>query len=194
MSAVFRRRLNKNKLKRRIILIFLLLLAIYNIDSIARFFYPLPYRDTIAYYGRVYNVDPLLIAAVIKAESNFDSQAVSERGARGLMQVMPETGLWAADQIGEPDIDIKDLFDPETNIKLGAWYLSDLKKEFDDSNVLVLAAYNGGRGNVKDWLAGKTLINPEGSISQIPFPETRHYVKKVLLYHRLYSCLYKQGL
>jgi soluble lytic murein transglycosylase len=143
------------------------------------------------YYGRVYNVDPLLIAAVIKAESNFNSQAVSERGARGLMQIMPETGLWAAKQIGEPNLDSEDLFDPETNIKLGTWYLSDLEKEFDGSNVLILAAYNGGRGNVKDWLAGKTLINPEGSISQIPFPETRHYVKKVLLYYRFYSYLYK---
>ncbi|HBC92191.1 MAG TPA: lytic transglycosylase [Pelotomaculum sp.] len=178
-------------MQRRIILFFLLLLAILNFDSIFRFFNPLPYHDTITFYGKVYNVDPALIAAVIKAESNFDSEAVSVRGARGLMQIMPETGLWAADQTGESTFDSELLFDPETNIKLGTWYLSDLGKEFDGSTVLILAAYNGGRGNVKDWLAGKTLINPEASISQIPFPETRYYVKKVLLYYRLYSYLYK---
>jgi soluble lytic murein transglycosylase len=191
LSAVSRKRLNKRKLRRRIILIFLLLLAILNFDSIVRLFFPLPYQDTIAFYGRVYNVDPVLIAAVIKAESNFDSKAVSMQGARGLMQIMPETGLWAARQTGETAFDDELLFDPETNIKLGTWYLSDLAKEFDGSTVLTLAAYNGGRGNVREWLAGKTLINPEGSISQIPFPETRHYVKKVLLYHRIYGFLYK---
>ncbi|TEB06151.1 Soluble lytic murein transglycosylase precursor [Pelotomaculum schinkii] len=191
MSAVSRKRINKKKMQRRILLIFLLLLAILNFDSIVRFFNPLPYHDTITFYGKVYNVDPALIAAVIKAESNFNSKAVSVRGARGLMQIMPETGLWAASQTGESAFDSEFLFDPETNIKLGTWYLSDLGKEFDGSTVLILAAYNGGRGNVKDWLAGKTLINPEASISQIPFPETRHYVKKVLLYYRLYSYLYK---
>lgn len=191
MSAVSRKRINKKKMQRRILLIFLLLLAILNFDSIVRFFNPLPYHDTITFYGKVYNVDPALIAAVIKAESNFNSKAVSVQGARGLMQIMPETGLWAASQTGESAFDSEFLFDPETNIKLGTWYLSDLGKEFDGSTVLILAAYNGGRGNVKDWLAGKTLINPEASISQIPFPETRHYVKKVLLYYRLYSYLYK---
>ena len=193
MAAVYRRRVNKKKLKRRILLIILLLLTIFNIDSIGRFFHPLPYRDTIAFYGGVYNVDPLLIAAVIKAESDFNKKAVSVRGARGLMQIMPETGLWVARQVGEPKFDTERLFEPETNIKFGTWYLSDLSKEFNGSTVLILAAYNGGRGNVKDWLAGRTLINPEGSISQIPFPETRHYVRKVLLYHRFYSYLYKQG-
>lgn len=191
MAAVYRRRLNKKKMKRRIILIFLLLLAMFNLDSIGRFFHPLPYQDTIAYYGGVYNVDPLLIAAVIKTESNFNQKAVSEQGARGLMQIMPETGDWAARQMGEPGFDTELLFEPETNIKLGTWYLSDLGKEFDGCTVLTLAAYNGGRGNVKDWLAGKTLINPEGSISQIPFPETRYYVRKVLLYHRFYCYLYR---
>ena len=191
MSAVFRRRVNKNKFRRRIILIFILLLAIFNFGSIVRFFNPIPYHDTIAFYSKLHNVDPLLIAAIIKTESNFNSEAVSVRGARGLMQIMPETGLWAARQMDEPNLDPEDLFDPETNIKLGTWYLADLGKEFDGSTVLMLAAYNGGRGNVEDWLAGRTLINPEGSISQIPFPETRHYVRKVLLYHRLYGYLYK---
>ncbi|MDD4237850.1 MAG: lytic transglycosylase domain-containing protein [Desulfotomaculaceae bacterium] len=191
MSAVYRKKLNKKKLKSKIILIFLLLLAILNFDSIVRFIYPLPYQDTIAFYGKVYNVDPVLITAVIKAESNFDSKAVSERGARGLMQIMPETGIWAASQTGETDFDPELLFDPETNIKLGTWYLSDLGEEFEGSTVLILASYNAGRGNVKEWLAGKTLINPEGSISQIPFSETRNYVRKVLLYNRLYGYIYK---
>lgn len=191
MPAAYRKkRINKKKMRSRIILILLLLLAVLNFHSIVRILYPLPYHDIITFYGRTYNVDPALIAAVIKAESNFDNKAVSERGARGLMQIMPETGSWAAGQAGEPGYNDDLLFDPETNIKLGTWYLSHLEKEFDGSTVLTLAAYNGGVGNVQDWLAGKTLLNPEDSISKIPFPETRYYVRKVLFYHRLYGFLY----
>ncbi|NPV74288.1 MAG: lytic transglycosylase domain-containing protein [Pelotomaculum sp.] len=187
----FRKRASRKRFKRRIFLLLVLILVCLNFKSITGFFYPFPYRNIITYYSGVYNLDPCLLAAVMKAESGFNRWAVSERGARGLMQIMPETGRWVASQMGDPDFDPDCLFDPETSIKLGAWYIADLKKEFGDNTVLVLAAYNGGRGNVKEWISGKEL--PAGkstTIDQIPFPETRHYVRKVLLYYRIYSCLY----
>jgi len=173
------------------ILIFLLVLLVLNIDSIGRFFYPFPYRDTTFYYARAYNVDPFLLVAVMKTESDFNSRAVSVRGARGLMQIMPDTGRWVAHQLGEPAFHPDRLFEPETSIKFGAWYVADLEKEFHGDTVLILAAYNGGRGNVKEWLSSKNLSGGKGSIDQIPFPETQHYVRKVLLFHRIYSYLYR---
>jgi soluble lytic murein transglycosylase len=156
LVALSRRRLNKKKARRRVILLLLLLLAIFNFDKILQLIYPIPYQETITFYGELYNVDPLLIAAVIKTESNFNSKAVSERGAMGLMQIMPDTGAWVAGQMGEANYDHDILFVPETNIKFGTWYIADLAKEFGDNTVLILAAYNGGRGNVAEWLADNT--------------------------------------
>jgi len=191
LAAAFRRKIKKNKMKSRVLFLLFLTFIIFNFDSIARFFYPFPYKEETIYYANVYNVDPFLLAAVMKTESNFNKRAVSERGARGLMQIMPETGMWIAGQIGEPAFNPEQLFDPGTNIKLGAWYITDLEKEFNGDIVLVLAAYNGGRGNVKEWLKKKNLSDGQSTIEQIPFPETRLFIQKVLLYHRIYRCLYR---
>lgn len=193
MSAIFHRRTNIGKLMRRIILIFVLIIFFMNFDSIGRSFYPFPYREITYYYARTYNVDPFLLAAVMKSESDFNKNAVSDRGARGLMQVMPDTGRWVAHQLGETGFDPDRLFEPETNIKYGSWYIADLKKEFRGDTVLVLAAYNSGRGNVKEWLSSEDLTGGKSTIDQIPFPETRHYVRKVLMYQRVYSYFYREG-
>ncbi len=176
---------------RRIISIFFLIVLFLNYDSIGRIFYPFPHRDAILHYARANDVDHLLLVAMAKAESNFNSRAVSESGARGLMQIMPDTGQWIARQMNDSTFNPECLFEPETNIKYGAWYIADLQKEFHGNTVLVLAAYNGGRGNVSEWLTRKEISGGKSTIEQIPFPETRHYVKKVLLYHRIYSFLYR---
>jgi len=191
LAAALRRKIKKDKMKRRVLFLFFLIFIIFNFDSIARLFYPFPYREETFYYASIYHVDPFLLAAVMKTESNFNKGAVSERGARGLMQIMPETGMWIAGQIGEPAFNPEQLFDPGTNIKLGTWYIADLEKEFNGDTVLLLAAYNGGRGNVKEWLEKKSLSSGKSSIEQIPFPETRLFVQKVLLYHHIYSYLYR---
>lgn len=190
MAAAFRKRLNRGRMKRRIYFLLLVLLILFNFDNIAKYFYPFPYQDATFFYANKYHVDPFLLAAIMKAESNFNNQAVSNRGARGLMQIMPETGQWIARQIGEPAINMEKLLDPETSIKLGAWYIADLGKEFNGDIVLILAAYNGGRGNVKDWLDRKNLSGGAEKIDEIPFPETRLYVRKVLLYQHIYHYLY----
>lgn len=203
MAAVFNRRthyrrlnnkrLNKGKFRRRLSFILFLLLLFLNFDSIGRIIFPFPYRETINTYAGAYQVDPYLLVAVMKTESGFDRRAVSVSGARGLMQIMPDTGQWVADQLGDPSYHPDRLFDPETNIKYGAWYISDLEKEFHGDDVLVLAAYNGGRGNVRNWISSKNLSGGNSSISRIPFPETREYVSKVLLYYRIYRYLYEKG-
>ncbi len=190
MALFFRRKANKKKGIRRLLIILLLILAFVNFDSICRFFYPFPYREITFHYSRTYNIDPYLLAAMMKAESNFNPRAVSPRGARGLMQIMPETGQWIAQQMGNPDFEPDRLFHPETSINFGAWYIADLGNEFHGDVILALAAYNGGRGNVKEWLSTDSLGGGENMIDQIPFPETRHYIRKVLLYHRIYDRLY----
>jgi len=191
--AAFRRRMNsKGKLKIWTVIIFfiIIIMLIQNADRIWRYFYPFPYRQITIDYAEAYNLDPCLLAAIMKAESGFNSRAVSPKGARGLMQIMPDTGQWVARQLGNPAFNPDQLFEPATNIRFGAWYIADLKTEFNSDVVLVLAAYNGGRGNVQEWVSGKNLTGGNSTIEQIPFPETRNFVRKVLLYHRIYSHLY----
>ncbi|OPX90561.1 MAG: Soluble lytic murein transglycosylase precursor [Pelotomaculum sp. PtaB.Bin104] len=210
--TAYRRRLNKGKLKNRLILLLLLLLIIFNFDhiarifnlhlvsgrlpdegikKIARIFYPFPHKEIIEHYAGTYGVDPYLVVAMMKAESNFNQRAISESGALGLMQIMPETGQWAAKQNGGPPFSPEQLFEVDTNIKLGTWYIADLGKEFHGDAVLILAAYNGGRGNVREWLANGTLSTWR-DIKAIPFPETRHYVEKVLNNYDIYTKLYSE--
>ncbi|MBC7104775.1 MAG: lytic transglycosylase domain-containing protein, partial [Firmicutes bacterium] len=138
-------------------------------------------------------LDPYLVAAVVKVESNFEPQARSPRGAAGLMQLMPETGAWAARQLGETEFDPSALFDPELNVRLGTRYLAALWREFGGDTVLVLAAYNAGSGRVKEWLARAEWTGEGRTVDQIPFPETRHFVRKVLWYHEVYRYLYGRG-
>ncbi len=177
--------------KIRVIIFFLFLAVIFfnYYREIGRFFYPFPYRELVFSYAGTFSVDPFLLAAVMKAESNFNPRAASPKGALGLMQIMPETGQWIAEKLGDENYTSEDLFEPDTSIKYAAWYISDLSREFHGNTMLVLAAYNGGRGNVQAWLASRQ-INGAGSIEEIPFPETRRYVKKVLFYYQVYRHLY----
>lgn len=152
--------------------------------------YPIEYKEIVFKYANEYNVDPYLVAAIIKTESNFKPQAKSPQGAIGMMQIMPETGAWVSSQINLTNYSKSKLNDPEVNIKIGTWYISSLKKEFNDDMILALAAYNGGRGNVKDWLDKKQWTGEHATIDQIPFPETRKYVKKVLKNYKKYRWIY----
>jgi soluble lytic murein transglycosylase len=154
------------------------------------YFYPFPYKDKVFRYGLANEVDPFLIAAVIRTESKFVAVARSPKGAMGLMQMMPETARWVAEQVGQEDFREAMLNDPETSIRFGAWYLASLQKEFAGNEILVLAAYNGGRGNVSQWIRqfgwGKSFRDTD----RIPYKETREYVKKVLSARDRYRQLY----
>ncbi len=155
-----------------------------------KYVYPLLYQEAIYTYALERDLDPFLVAGVIRAESKFFSEAHSPKGALGLMQIMPETGRWIAEQLNHKDFMTADLTDPDINIRFGTWYLASLKKEFYGNEVLYLAAYNGGRGNVKQWMQRYGWSKEFADIQQIPFKETREYVEKVMYNKKRYQELY----
>nr|WP_223191588.1 lytic transglycosylase domain-containing protein [Propionispora hippei] len=166
--------------------------ALYNSDWFQKkFVYPFPYQDIVYKYALKNNVDPFLVAAVIRSESKFFAKARSHKGAMGLMQMMPETADWVAQQIDAQDFSVTQLEQPEVSIRLGTWYLASLQKEFGNNEYLMLAAYNGGRGNVKQWMAEQQWPPDFNRIEAIPFRETREYVKKTLDSKARYQALYK---
>jgi soluble lytic murein transglycosylase-like protein len=129
-------------------------------------------------YATAYRLDPILVAAVTYAESAFRTQARSNVGAMGLMQIMPKTGLFIANKAGEPWQGISSLQDPQTNISFGVFYLRYLYDKFDGQIPYVLAAYNWGPGNVYKFKAGQKLSMPA---------ETRNYVKKITRLSNLWN-------
>ena len=158
-------------------------------DSIQKkFFYPLLYSELINTYAQKNNIKPWLVASIIKNESGFKAGVVSRYGAVGIMQIMPDTALWIAKQIGYDDFDIKNLSEPRVNIRLGSWYISELYHEFNDETIAV-AAYNAGRGQVRQWLETKEWDGKD--FDKIPFVETREYVKRVIKDKENYKNLYK---
>ena len=141
-----------------------------------RLFYPFPFRDAVVAAADHSEVDPLLVVTVMREESGFSPEARSRAGALGLMQLMPVTARWIATKEAIP---AGDLHDPVYNIRLGTAYLAYLQRQFDDDLERVLAAYNGGEGNVARW---KDLSEA--------FPETRQYVRRTINTYGVYQWLY----
>ncbi len=141
---------------------------------------PLRHDDIIRQQARQKNLDPALIAAVIYQESRFRPRE-SDAGAQGLMQILPATADFIANRSGGTKFTTKDLATPQVNISYGAYYLRYLIDRYDGDVLTALAAYNAGEGRVDEWL--KQSGNSGGTIKdaeEIPFPETREYVKNVL--------------
>ncbi|MBC8588856.1 lytic transglycosylase domain-containing protein [Tissierellaceae bacterium BX21] len=153
-------------------------------------FYPVGYKNIVNKYSKEYGVDPYLVLSMINVESKYNKDAVSNKNARGLMQIGPQTGLWAAESLKIDNYSESLLFEPEINILIGVWYIDQLKKEFGDRSDLVLAAYNAGSGNVNKWLSDDNY-SKDGDLTNIPFNETDEYVTKVKKNHRVYKLLYK---
>lgn len=151
--------------------------------------FPVNYEPYVYYYSVEYDLDPMMVFSVIRVESNFKHEAKSNKSATGLMQIMPETGEWIAEQMGMKDFNKEDLNNPEVSIMMGCWYLNNLKQEFGDMD-LVLAAYNAGRGNVNNWLKDYQYSDDGIELKEIPFKETREYVVKVNLSYMIYKYLY----
>lgn len=174
-------------------LVFLVLLfgsALLGLRVVAYTLYPFPYREVITAEARANDLEPLLVAAVIRVESKFQPDRVSSRDARGLMQVVPETGLWVAEQMNIGPIEADDLFDVEVNVAIGTWYLASLRDEFDQNLVAALAAYNGGRGNVNHWMEEGVWDGHLDTLDRIPYRETREFVRRVLDDYQIYRWLY----
>lgn len=156
--------------------------------------YPIKYEKQIVKYSQKYNLSPCLVAAVIKVESNFNENAISPRDAKGLMQIVPGTATWIAENMKLSNFNIETLHDTEVNIAMGCWYLDNLNTEFNGDTDLVLAAYNGGRGNVQKWLKDKKYSIDGKSLNLIPFEETDKYVKKVNTNYNIFKKLYGDNL
>ena len=152
--------------------------------------YPQEYAEYVEVYAERYGVPEELVFAVIRTESDFDSGAVSGAGAVGLMQIMPSTFEWLTDEILFDHLESGMLYDPETNVRYGTYYLSYLYDRCGDWD-LALAAYNGGLGNVDKWLADERYADGEGSLKRIPFKETRQFVKRVNRARDKYEKLYE---
>jgi soluble lytic murein transglycosylase len=150
---------------------------------------PMFHTDTIKRYAGQYGLDPLFVTAVIKVESKFFRQARSHRGAIGLMQLLPSTAHELAGELGYRDFSDADLEDPNVNINLGMYYLYKLKKEYNDNEILALAAYNAGTGKVQSWYRVNPLLGVE--IGDIPYRETRAYVRSVMRTYRWLKTIQK---
>jgi soluble lytic murein transglycosylase len=148
-------------------------------DGLSGRLYPLHYRDEIAAAADKYGVDPYLVAAVTRAESNFRPAAVSRAGAIGLMQLMPETADWITRQEDWEGSAEPELTDPAQNVQLGTYYLAYLMGRFGGEVATALAAYNAGHGEVERWLAAASPRSTALSLEEIPFSETRDFVKRV---------------
>ena len=160
-------------------------------DTFMRHFvYPLQYDYMVRQYAYENRIDPALVAAVILVESKFDEQAASHRGAVGLMQIMPDTAQWIAEEMNLSDYTPAQLNDSRINIQMGSWYLAYLLKEYDGNKVLALAAYNAGRGHVDEWIEQYGWKKNFAEIDEIPFSETKNYVRIVLLNEKQYNHLY----
>lgn len=168
---------------------------IWNSDTVQmHFVYMWPYQQEILEYSRKNNIDPFLVAAIMKNESGFDKKAVSSAGAVGLMQIMPETGRWIAEQMGLENYSDYDLYTTRTNIRMGCWYVGELNHEFKNNMTLVMVAYNAGRGQTKLWMQENGWDFNFNNLDQIPFPDTREYVIKVLRDRDKYYLYYKDQL
>lgn len=157
-------------------------------NRIDRSRYPQQYREYVSEYASEYGVPEYIVYAVIKTESNFESNAVSSAGAVGLMQLTPDTFDWIS-MLMKRSADSGMLYDPETNIEYGTYLLSYLYMRYNRWDT-VFAAYNAGMTRVDDWLTNSDLTDEDGRLVSIPFEETGKYVKKVNnaidVYRRLY--------
>ncbi len=172
------------------VLILLILSGIISTEYVLKQLYPVAYSEYVEEYSKQYGVDKYLVYSIIKAESGFDSSAVSPRDAKGLMQILDSTGEWAASKIKIENFDADMLMEPETNIRIGCWYISSLLKQYDKSEVLALSAYNAGSGNVAKWLKDPDLSSDGVTLKRIPFEETNNYVAKVEKFYKMYKKLY----
>ncbi|WP_317366498.1 lytic transglycosylase domain-containing protein [uncultured Tyzzerella sp.] len=168
-----------------IFFIILILLFIWFVNYIL----PVKHQNIIEKYAKKYSIEKELVFAVINAESRFNKEAISNKGAIGLMQIMPETGEWLAKKIKIENFSKEMLYDEEININLGCYYLKELINKFEDET-LALCAYNAGSTNVYRWL-NDDKYSKDGYIHTIPFKETDKYIKKIKIFKKGYSILLK---
>ena len=149
------------------------------------------YQSLIERYAAEYNLRPAFVAAIIRNESSFRTDAESSVGARGLMQLMPDTAEWIAGKIGDSNYSFDHLYDAETNIRYGCWYLNYLSKLFRGDAVLVSSAYHAGQTTVTRWLSDKSISSDGVTIpvDKLPDGPTKQYAGRVTTSYGIYEAL-----
>ena len=181
-------------MKKKILIICIFIIFIFAIfkiinikQIIIRRIYPTKYEDYVYKYSEENNIDPYLTFAIIKAESNFNKDSRSKSNAKGLMQLMDSTAEEIAKKLNMPE-EIN-LFDAETNIRLGTNYIATLLKYYNNNLYLALSAYNAGIGTVDKWIQEGTIKKDGSDIENIPYKETNNYVRKIIRDYGLYQKL-----
>ena len=161
-------------------------------ESYFRLSYPLAHQSEILEMSQAVGLSPMLVLGLIRQESAFAAQARSWASAQGLMQIIPSTGQKIADALSLKDYNYGALRVPALNIRFGTWYLAELVKKFRGNPALAVASYNAGPQAVSRWVDLRGGMATDEFIEEIPFRETRHYVKAVLSNFSLYSELYER--
>jgi soluble lytic murein transglycosylase len=156
---------------------------------LGRLAYPIYYSDLVTAESLKYQLDPLLLFALIRQESLFESFATSSAVAQGLSQVIPDTGQYIAQILNWPDYDNEDLYKPHVGIAFGAFYLAQQLEAFDGEVAVALSAYNGGPGNAARWQSQVTG-DIDRYIETVDFYETRQYIERIYTGQRVYRYLY----
>lgn len=154
-----------------------------------RLTHPIGYDSYVEKYSAEYGIDKYLVYAVIKTESSYDPKAVSNVGARGLMQIMEETFDWIKFRMGDEETEYSDMFDPEKNIRYGCFLLGFLYEEFGNIDA-AMSAYHAGRGAVNSWLSDSRYSRDGVHLDKIPIRDTAHYVDKINSAMQTYIRLY----
>jgi len=178
-------------LKKFINLIIILLIVFISSLVIFKTIYKTEYLDIVKKECKKYNCSPYQILAIIKSESNFDENAHSKKGAIGLMQITLETANWCLENLDEDKITEKQLYNPETNIKIGTYYFCYLLERYGNIDTAI-SAYNGGMGNVDKWLNNPKYSADGKVITSTPYDETTNYIKKINNNITIYKLLYKE--
>ena len=182
------------KLTKLLVGIIILISFSVGILRIGCFMYPKNYQPAVKKYAALYDIPDSLVFSVIKAESNYKKDAVSKKGARGLMQIMTPTGEWAAEKIGIKEFSEELLFDSDVNIEIGCYYLSYLLDLYNNETKLALAAYNAGPGNLIKWKKHVATSDPLLFLESIPSRETRSFAERIIVNYWIYRTLMGQPL
>ncbi|MDR1784183.1 MAG: lytic transglycosylase domain-containing protein [Endomicrobium sp.] len=175
-----------------IVIITLVIFILFRLENKVKLFSEIfnenPYEDYIVKYADYFGVDSLLVKVVMKRESNLSHNAVSNKGAVGLMQIMPKTASEIAKQLNIMNYSDNKLKEVEINIMFGIYYLRKLLNYYNDNLILSLAAYNAGLGNVENWYSKNRMLAEK--TCEIPFKETRSYVRSIIFTYKIYKFFY----
>lgn len=178
--------INIKKIKRRLLPAVLAACALLAAIWAFSLLFPLAHTALIYEYAGEYGLDPAFVCAVIHAESKFKKDALSPKGASGLMQLTEPTAVWLAEKMGLSGFEPGLINEPETNIKIGCYNLKRLLDKYDGDRSLALAAYNAGEGSVARWLQDPSCSADGKTLTRVPYGETKEYIKRVEFNFKIY--------